>query len=76
MKLTPIGIIHTPFTDPAGMPIQPAGATGVCGSVEVFGEYRTGLKDLDGFSHASPAGCARESRASCLLPPGNIARGR
>jgi tRNA-Thr(GGU) m(6)t(6)A37 methyltransferase TsaA len=51
VKMTPIGIIRTPFTDPAGMPIQPSGAAGVCGTVEVFSEYQAGLKDLDGFSH-------------------------
>jgi tRNA-Thr(GGU) m(6)t(6)A37 methyltransferase TsaA len=33
------------------MPIQPAGAAGVRGTVEVSEEYRAGLKDLDGFSH-------------------------
>jgi len=46
-----IGIIHSPFKDPADMPIQPAGAAGVRGTVEVFEEFRAGLKDLDGFSH-------------------------
>jgi len=46
-----IGLIHTPFTRLEGMPIQPAGGAGVKGSVEVFEEYRAGLKDLDGFSH-------------------------
>jgi len=46
-----IGIIHTPFTKLEGMPIQPAGAVGVKGTVEVFEEFRAGLKDLDGFSH-------------------------
>jgi tRNA-Thr(GGU) m(6)t(6)A37 methyltransferase TsaA len=46
-----IGIIHTPFTTPDSMPIQPAGAVGVHGTVEVFEEYHAGLKDLDGFSH-------------------------
>ena len=51
MDLKPIGLIHTPFTDLAGMPIQPAGATDVRGTVEIFEEYRAGLKDLDGFSH-------------------------
>lgn len=51
VNLKPIGIIHTPFTDLAGMPIQPAGAAGVKGTVEVFPEYEPGLKDLDGFSH-------------------------
>lgn len=51
IEFTPIGIIHTPFTALEGMPIQPAGAAGVSGTIEVFDEYQTGLKDLDGFSH-------------------------
>jgi tRNA (adenine37-N6)-methyltransferase len=51
IALKPIGVIHSPFKDLDGMPIQPAGASGVKGSVEVFEEYRAGLKDLDGFSH-------------------------
>jgi tRNA-Thr(GGU) m(6)t(6)A37 methyltransferase TsaA len=51
IELTPIGIIHTPFTSPAGMPIQPVGAAGIQGTVELFEQYRPGLKDLDGFSH-------------------------
>ena len=46
----PIGVIRSPFREPAGMPIQPGGARGVPGWVEVFEEYRTGLADLDGFS--------------------------
>ncbi len=47
----PIGIIRTPFTDPAGMPIQPVGGADVRGTVEMRPEFRAGLKDLDGFSH-------------------------
>jgi len=47
----PIGIIHSPFTEIEGMPIQPTGASGIRGSVEVFPEFTEGLKDLDGFSH-------------------------
>ena len=47
----PIGIIHSPFTELSGMPIQPAGAAGVEGTVEVFPQYNDGLKDLEGFSH-------------------------
>ena len=49
--MNPIGIIHTPFRQLEGMPIQPAGAVGVKGIVEVFEKFRAGLKDLDGFSH-------------------------
>ncbi len=33
------------------MPIQPSGAKGVRGHIEVFPEFVEGLKDLDGFSH-------------------------
>jgi len=47
----PIGIIHSPFKDIEGTPIQPAGADGIQGTIEVFKEYSPGLKDLEGFSH-------------------------
>jgi tRNA-Thr(GGU) m(6)t(6)A37 methyltransferase TsaA len=47
----PIGVIHSPFKEPKGTPIQPAGAKGTGGSVEVFPEYAEGLKDIEGFSH-------------------------
>lgn len=50
-EFKPIGIIHSPFKELAGMPVQPAGATGVKGFIEIFAEYRAGLKDLEGFSH-------------------------
>jgi len=51
IEYQPIGIIHTPFKKLEGMPIQPAGAAGVKGTIELFEIYRVGLKDLDGFSH-------------------------
>jgi tRNA-Thr(GGU) m(6)t(6)A37 methyltransferase TsaA len=47
---TQIGTIRSPFTDISGMPIQPSGARGVKGTVEIFAEYAEGLCDLDGFS--------------------------
>ena len=46
-----IGIIHSPFKSPEGTPIQPAGAMGVEGKIEVFPDYQEGLEDLAGFSH-------------------------
>ena len=46
-----IGVIHTPYLKLEGMPIQPAGALGIKGTVKVFEEFQSGLKDLDGFSH-------------------------
>jgi tRNA-Thr(GGU) m(6)t(6)A37 methyltransferase TsaA len=51
IKLSPIATIHTPYTRTEGMPIQPAGSAGVCGTIEVLEEYRAGLRDLEGFSH-------------------------
>ncbi|MGA7143316.1 MAG: tRNA (N6-threonylcarbamoyladenosine(37)-N6)-methyltransferase TrmO [Desulfobacterales bacterium] len=51
IEFTPMGIIHSPFTEPEGMPIQPAGAAGIKGTVEVFKNFQPGLDDLDGFSH-------------------------
>jgi len=47
----PIGIIHSPFSERRGMPIQPAGARGVKGWIEIAAPYRQGLKDLESFSH-------------------------
>jgi len=47
----PIGVVHSPFARIEGMPIQPAGAAGAEGRIEVFTDFTPGLKDLDGFSH-------------------------
>ena len=47
----PIGVIHSPFTDPKGTPIQPTGAKDVEGIIDLFPEYAAGLKDIEGFSH-------------------------
>ncbi|MBU2497639.1 MAG: tRNA (N6-threonylcarbamoyladenosine(37)-N6)-methyltransferase TrmO [Proteobacteria bacterium] len=46
-----VGIIHTPFHEIEKMPIQPSGATGIRGRIDLFPEYAPALKDLDGFSH-------------------------
>jgi len=51
IKYKPIGIIRSPFKDITGMPIQPTGARGITGTVEVEPEYADGLKDIEGFSH-------------------------
>lgn len=51
IELNPIGIIHSPFKELTGMPIQPAFARKTEGIVEIFEDYQDGLKDLDGFSH-------------------------
>jgi tRNA (adenine37-N6)-methyltransferase len=46
-----IGLIHTPFREPKGTPIQPTAGRGTEGSVELFPEYTDALKDIAGFSH-------------------------
>ena len=53
MKITyrSIGIIHSPFKEPKGTPIQPNAAKGIEGMIEVFPQYEKGLKDIEGFSH-------------------------
>ena len=51
IKLKPIGIIHTPYKQPKGIPIQGTFKKGVVGQIEIFPEYQKGLKDIEGFSH-------------------------
>lgn len=46
-----LGIINTPWDTIENMPIQPLGANGAIGTIEVFEEYAKGLKDIEGFSH-------------------------
>lgn len=47
----PIGIIRSPFAGIENVPIQPAAAAGIRGSVEISAEFAAGLQDLAGFSH-------------------------
>ena len=47
----PIGVIHSPFKQTEGMPIQPSAAKGIKGHIIVNEQYVNGLRDLDGFSH-------------------------
>jgi tRNA (adenine37-N6)-methyltransferase len=49
MELVPIGVIHAPFRESAGTPIQPFSAAGYEGRVEVFEPFVEGLRDLEGF---------------------------
>jgi len=51
IKIKAIGVIHTPYKEPRGMPIQGTFEKGITGSAELFPTYRQGLKDIDGFSH-------------------------
>ncbi len=51
MTYTPIGIIHSPFTELSGMPIQPTSANSAAGHIDIHPQFAEGLKDLEGFSH-------------------------
>jgi tRNA-Thr(GGU) m(6)t(6)A37 methyltransferase TsaA len=46
-----IGIIHTPFKEPKGTPIQPTASVDNEGQIEIFPEFTEGLQDLENFSH-------------------------
>jgi len=47
----PIGVVHSPFKEPTGTPIQPSASRETQGIVEILPEYQEGLQDLEGFSH-------------------------
>ncbi len=51
VRYKPIGVIHSPFKEPKGAPIQPSAACGAEGTIELHEEFAAGLKDLEGFSH-------------------------
>jgi len=47
----PIGVVHSPFKEPYGTPIQSVAARDVEGVIEVSPQYAEGLRDIEGFSH-------------------------
>ncbi len=47
----PIGFVRSPFTEAKGSPIQPSGARGAEGRIDLLPGYAAGLADLAGFSH-------------------------
>jgi len=51
IKYHPIGVVHSPFKEPKGTPIQPTAALGIKATVEIYHEYEEGLQDLESFSH-------------------------
>lgn len=48
--MKPVGVIHTPFTDPKTTPIQ-AARSQATGHIEVFPEFIDGLEGVEGFSY-------------------------
>ncbi len=66
IAMSPIGVIRTPFQRLEGMPIQPAGAAEVAGTVEIRPEYEEGLGGLGGFSHIILLYAFHLARGFCL----------
>lgn len=66
ITLRPIGLIRTPFREPAGTPIQGALAD-TCGTVEVAPEFEAGLTGIEGFSHLILLYAFHRSRADVPL---------
>ncbi len=50
MRIEPIGIIYTPFTDKQQTPIQPVKSRAT-GRVKVYARYAKGLQNIEKFSH-------------------------
>jgi len=48
IDLEPIGIVHSPYKTLAAAPPQDGEDIS---TIEIFGKYEAGLKDIDGFSH-------------------------
>jgi len=66
IQLNPIGIIHSPFTQIVGTPIQSTYSKNGEGTVEIFPEFKQGLKDLEGFSHIYLIYYFHKSKGYCL----------
>lgn len=49
-EFTPVGIAHSPFSTPGAPPFQSTFSQAE-GTVEIFPEYREGLRSIEGFSH-------------------------
>ncbi len=50
VSFTIIGTVRSPWKTAEGMPVQPTGAKGIPGRIDIFEEFRPGLIDLAGFS--------------------------
>lgn len=63
----PIGLIRTSHQSLVNMPIQPVGAKGLEGYLELKPEFEQGLTDLDGFSHLTLLYHLHEVKGHSLL---------
>lgn len=51
MNIEVIGIVHSPFQQRQGTPVQPKAAKNIKATIEIKQEFADGLADIDGFSH-------------------------
>ncbi|HUX06980.1 MAG TPA: tRNA (N6-threonylcarbamoyladenosine(37)-N6)-methyltransferase TrmO [Acidobacteriota bacterium] len=51
LRIKPIGIVHSPYKERLGTPIQGTFAPEGKGTIEIFEEFAEGLADIGGFSH-------------------------
>jgi tRNA-Thr(GGU) m(6)t(6)A37 methyltransferase TsaA len=59
VRYRPIGVIHTPFREPAGTPVQSTAFIGSAGHVEIAPAFAAGLRDLILLYHLHRVGIAR-----------------
>lgn len=51
IEMTPIGVVHTPYTDTKQIPKGPGAKHDMEGVIELKPEFEQGLLDIEGFSH-------------------------
>ncbi len=49
IELEPIGVIHSPYEKPSGVPIQSVYGRDKTAEVEIYPEFADGLSDIEGF---------------------------
>lgn len=67
LRISPIGVVETPFHEPAGTPIQPSRANGAPGKVRVDPQFWAGLQDLAGFERIWLIYWLHQRQGSALL---------
>lgn len=51
IQYNPIGVVHSPFRNPVGTPIQAVAGAEFEAEIEIFTEFQEGLTGIEGFSH-------------------------
>lgn len=51
LTMTPIGVVHSPYTETSHVPKGPGARHQAEGTIEIRQELEPGLRDIEGFSH-------------------------